>query len=219
MRFCWSHVGLQLLGGCRFGCPSSGWPLLCGYRFSHPGAVIVPWGLPPANSYLSDVLPNSRQLARAKLRGSRRYLALANVDPAEAGVDSGCRWMCRNTWRCPPGAKLCGSGRYLALANVDPAEAGAALLHYLPLRPVIGPPRPDTSCGNTTCDYREFEASLAPARLLEEGSGWAARDKSATGASRSESFRLKPWLSNCCVAASSHATASTIVGLVPPATS
>jgi len=79
--------------------------------------------------------------------------------------NSGCRWMCRNMWRCPPGAKLCGSGRYLALANVDPAEAGVALLHYLPLRPVIGPPRPDTSCGNTTCDYREFEASLAPAHL------------------------------------------------------
>ena len=147
----------------------------------------------------------------AKLRGSRRYLALANVDPAEAGVDSGCRWMCRSM--------LCSSERYLALANVDPAGAGVALLRYLLLRPVIGPPRPDTSCGNTTCEYQEFEASLAPARLLEEGSGWAARDKSATGASRSDSFRLKPWLSNCCVAARSRATASTIVGLVPPATS
>ncbi len=63
--FCCFPVGLQLLGGCRFGYSSSGRQLLCGCRSSHTGAVIAPWGPSPANSYLSDVLPNSRQLAVA----------------------------------------------------------------------------------------------------------------------------------------------------------
>ncbi len=44
MCFCCFPVGLQLLSGCRSGCSSSGRQLLCGYRSSHPGAVIAPWG-------------------------------------------------------------------------------------------------------------------------------------------------------------------------------
>jgi len=53
-----------------------------------------------------------------------------------------------------------------------------------------------------------------------KGLAGAARVKPATGASRSDSFCLEPpRLSSCCVAARSRATASTIVGLVLPATS